>query len=126
MDPLTQFLTTSPWVSLGGYGFGFAALIFIVTGFTMRDWSTPRMRARKDAETTAANARAESLQTTLNMERKETADKALASNLVLAEVARSQQQTIAAQDNFLKKIPVSTPQTGDTVNTAGSRGELTP
>lgn len=125
MDPLTQFLTTSPWVSLGGYGFGFAALIFVVTGFTMRDWSTPKMRARKDAETDAANARAQSLQDTLNAERKETADKALASNLALADLARDQQRTISGIDHFLDKLPVTTPTSGDTVEQAGPRGELT-
>jgi hypothetical protein len=111
VDALSDFVNGNIWLSGGVFALWVGTIIWVLTGFTNRGWTTQKQRDRQDAR---EKDRTDMLLT----ERKETADKALEALGTVTETNASQQGTISEMDKFFRKVPIRTPSSGDTGPTA--------
>jgi len=101
VDAFTQFVNGSPWLSGGALVLWVGTLVWVVTGFTNRGWTTAKQRVRQDEQ-------AEALREQLDLERKETISDQKATitdqRVIIGELAPA----VAVVKDFFSKAPVRT------------------
>lgn len=104
---LAQIVASNPWLSGGVFGLWVGTIIWVVTGFTNRGWTTRKQRAEINEG-----------RDKLDVERARTIEKQDTLIAKQGDTILSQATTISGIDQFFGKLPVKkAPKTGDTPST---------